>query len=55
LIATKELSPNHWLHCKAKAKSGIMRQASNNKEHLVVVWLHMDAIGKVAAMVIACI
>ena len=28
-------------------------RAGNNKEHLVVVWIHTDAIGKVAAMVIA--
>ena len=32
-----------------------MRQAGNDKEHLVVVWIHTDVIGEVAAMVIACI
>ena len=52
-MTTKELSPSHWRHCEAK--SGIMRQAGNNKEHLIFVRLQTDAIGKVAAMVIACI
>ena len=30
-----------------------MRQAGNKEEHLVVIWIHTDAIGEVAAMVIA--
>ena len=32
-----------------------MRQAGNDKEHLVVVRIHTYVIGEVAAMVIACI
>jgi hypothetical protein len=38
-----------------KAKSCIQCKAGNNKKHLVVVWLQMEAMGKVKPMAIACI
>jgi hypothetical protein len=50
-IYTKELSPGRGLDCKAQPC--IQRKASNNKEHLVAVWLQTEAIGKVKAMAIA--
>jgi hypothetical protein len=52
-MPTKELSPGLGLDCKAQ--SCIQRKAGNNKEHLVVVWLQTEAMGKVKAIAIACI
>ncbi len=43
-----KLTPSHRLHCEAK--SGIMRQAGDNKEHLIVVRLQTESIGEVTAM-----
>ncbi len=52
-MPAEELFSGRGLDCKAQ--SCIQRKASNDKEHLVVVWLQMESTGKVAAMVIACI
>jgi hypothetical protein len=50
-MPTKELSPNRGLD--RKAKLCIRFQASDNKKHLVVVWLQPESTGKVAVMVVA--
>jgi hypothetical protein len=52
-MPAKELSPGRLLDCKAKLCS--RRKASNDKEHLVVIWLQTKLTGKVVAMVMACI
>ncbi len=54
-FATKELSPSHGLDLDCDAKLRIPHQAGNNEKNLVVCWVQTDLIGKVGAMVIACI
>ena len=36
-LRTYNLNPSRSLHCEAK--SGIMRQASDDEKHLVLVWV----------------
>ncbi len=52
-MPAEELSPGHGLDCKAQLC--IKRKAGNDKEHLVVVWLQTEAMGKMKAIAIACI
>jgi hypothetical protein len=53
--ATKELSPSHGVDLDCDTKLHEQRQADNNEKNLVVFRVQMESIGKVAAMVIACI
>ena len=47
-MPAEELSPGRGL----EAELCIRRKASDDKEHLIVVWLQSESIGEVAAMVI---
>ena len=49
-MPAKELSPGRGLDLEAK--SCIQCKAGDDKEHLVVVQLQLESIGKVAAMII---
>ncbi len=50
-MPAEELSPGHGHDCKAQ--SCILCKAGNKEEHLVVVWLQTEVMGKVKAMAIA--
>ncbi len=50
-MPTEELSLGCGLDCKAQ--SCIRHKAGNNEEHLLVIWLQTEAMGKVKAMAIA--
>jgi len=52
-LPTEELSPGGGLDLEAESR--VRRKASDDKEHLVVVYLQSESIGEVAAMVIPCI
>ncbi len=52
-MPAKELSPGRGLDCKAQSCIGC--KAGDDEEHLVVVWLQMEAMGEVKDMAIACI
>ena len=52
-MPAEELSPGHGLDLEAELC--IRRKASDDKEHLIVVWLQSESIGEVAAMVIPSI
>ena len=52
-MPAEELSPGHGLDLEAELC--IRRKVSDDKEHLIVVWLQSESIGEVAAMVIPSI
>ncbi len=53
--ATEELSPSRGVDLDCEAKSLVQRHASDDEKNLIVIWLQTELIGKVVAMVIACI
>jgi hypothetical protein len=52
---TKELSPSRGVDLDCDTKLHVQHQAGNNEKNLVVFWVQTESIGKVAAIVIACI
>jgi hypothetical protein len=54
LMTPKEVFPSCGLDYKTKSRF-VKRQASNIEKNLVIIWPQTELIGKVTAMVIACI
>ncbi len=53
--STNELSPSRGLDLDCETKARIQHQAGNDEKNLIVFRVQTELIGKVAAMVIACI